>query len=175
MNKVSIVILWDQAYKYLLHGHVDYIRRRRADACSSANFSCIWTLGGKQEWLYAMSPIQMLKESCRIWTSRLGVKKKRSLVFSVDRKIPTLGSTVPVGNSASLGKSRFLQERWTLGWDFPVSTEHQWWILFIPHGQRYGIDFTNSMTRSCRHWYVRNPFLWLSEIFLSRSACLILW
>ena len=43
-------------------------------------------------------------------------KKNRSLMFSVDRKIPTLGSHWNGGLS---------------GWDFPVRTEHQWWILFI--------------------------------------------
>ena len=49
-------------------------------------------------------------------------------MFSVDRKIPTLRSTVPVGNSTSLVC------HWNSGhpgWDFPVLTEHQWWILFI--------------------------------------------
>ena len=34
-------------------------------------------------------------------------------------------------SSGELGKPRFLLERWTSVWDFPVSTEHQWWILFI--------------------------------------------
>ena len=55
-------------------------------------------------------------------------KKNRSLVFSVNRKIPTLRSTVLVGNSTSL------VSHWNggpSGWDFPVPTEHQWWILFV--------------------------------------------
>ena len=53
-------------------------------------------------------------------------KKNRSLVFSGDRKIPTRGPTVPVGNSASL------VSHWNggpSGWDFSVPTEHppfQW-------------------------------------------------
>ena len=35
--------------------------------------------------------------------------------------------------SGKLGKPRFPMERWALGWDFSVPTEHQWWILFISH------------------------------------------
>ena len=49
-------------------------------------------------------------------------------MFCVDRKIPTLESTVPVRNPANL------ISHWnggTSGWDFPVPTEHQWWILFV--------------------------------------------
>ena len=51
-------------------------------------------------------------------------------MFGVDRKIPTLMSTVPEGNSASL------VSYWNGGpsdWDFPVSTEHRWWILFFSY------------------------------------------
>ena len=33
--------------------------------------------------------------------------------------------------SGKLGKLRFPLEQWTLGLDFPVPIEHQWWILFI--------------------------------------------
>ena len=49
-------------------------------------------------------------------------------MFSVDRKITTLWSTIPVGNSVRL------ISHWNdgpSGWDFPVPTEHQWWILFV--------------------------------------------
>ena len=42
-------------------------------------------------------------------------KKNRSWVFSGERKIPTLGSTVPVGNSASLVSH---WNGWTLGLGF---------------------------------------------------------
>ena len=70
---------------------------------------------------------------CENWEKRalfswLHVRKKNwSLIFSDNRKMPTHGSTTPLGNSASLVSD------WTigpLGWDFLVSTEHQWWILF---------------------------------------------
>ena len=48
---------------------------------------------------------------------KIGVckKKNRSWVFSGERKIPTLGSTVPVGNSASLVSH---WNGWTLGLGF---------------------------------------------------------
>ena len=46
-----------------------------------------------------------------------------ALMLSVDRKIANLGSTVPVGHSASLVS--YWNSRPT-GWDFPVPTEHQW-------------------------------------------------
>ena len=51
-------------------------------------------------------------------------KKNRSLMFIVDRKIPSLVSYWNGGPS---------------GWDFPVFTEHQWWILFILHGHSWWI------------------------------------
>ena len=47
-------------------------------------------------------------------------------MFSGDRKIPTRGSTVPVGNEACR------VSHWNggpEGWDFPVNTEHKWSIL----------------------------------------------
>ena len=50
-------------------------------------------------------------------------KKNPSLIFTDDMKMPTLGSTAPVGNSASLVSL-------LNGWAFPVPNEHQWWILF---------------------------------------------
>ena len=58
-------------------------------------------------------------------------KKNWSLMFSVVRKIPILGFTIPVGNSASLVTN---WDGGTWGWSFSVSTEHQWWILFVPVG-----------------------------------------
>ena len=45
-------------------------------------------------------------------------------MFRVDRKIPTHGSTVPVGNKASWDGG-------LSGWDFLVSIEHEWWIVFV--------------------------------------------
>ena len=51
-------------------------------------------------------------------------KKNRPFMFSVDRKIPNLGSTVPVGDKASWNGG-------PSGWDLPVSNEHQWWILCV--------------------------------------------
>ena len=51
-------------------------------------------------------------------------KKNRPLMFRVDRKIPTHGSTVPVGNKASWDGG-------LSGWDFLVSIEHEWWIVFV--------------------------------------------
>ena len=62
-------------------------------------------------------------------------------MFSVNRKIPTLGSTAPVGNSASL------LSHWnggSSGWDIPVPTEYQWWILFIMQEMRILYDFLAS-------------------------------
>ena len=44
-------------------------------------------------------------------------KKNRPLMFSVDRKIPTLGSTNPVGNKASFNGG-------SSGWDFPVPLDY---------------------------------------------------
>ena len=54
------------------------------------------------------------------------------LVFSVDRKIPTRGSTVPVGNEA---------------WNFPVDTEHQW---LMPSQNIFEIGFSLIWTWSIR-------------------------
>ena len=56
-------------------------------------------------------------------------KKNRSLMFSVDRKIPTLRSTVPVGtdhSSGKLDKRRFPLERWTLGLGFSCPHYLSW-------------------------------------------------
>ena len=50
------------------------------------------------------------------------VKENPTLVFSGERKIPTRGSTVPVGNEACP------VSYWNggpEGWDFPFRTEHQ--------------------------------------------------
>ena len=52
-----------------------------------------------------------------------------SLMFSVDRKIPTQGPTLPVGNSLT----EFPTERLHEGWDFPVNTEEQWSVIFITY------------------------------------------
>ena len=49
-------------------------------------------------------------------------------MWEKDWKILTLGSTVPVENEACR------VSYWNgepSGWDFPVSTEHQWWTLFV--------------------------------------------
>ena len=51
-----------------------------------------------------------------------GDKENPSLVFSGDREIPTLGSTVPVGNEAS---PSFPLGGWTRGLGFPGFTVHQ--------------------------------------------------
>ena len=63
---------------------------------------------------------QGLKHGIRLryrYKDKIGVckKKNRSWVFSGERKIPTLGSTVPVGNSASLVSH---WNGWTLGLGF---------------------------------------------------------
>ena len=55
-------------------------------------------------------------------------KLYRSLIFSDDRKMPTLGSTTPVENSATFVSHWNIR---TSSWNFLVPTEHQRWILFI--------------------------------------------
>ena len=44
--------------------------------------------------------------------------------------------------SGKLGKPRFPLERLASGWDFSVSTEHQWWILFFSHTNAYKIEWS---------------------------------
>ena len=54
---------------------------------------------------------------------------RKTIRYGMWEKIPTLGPTIPAGNSASL------VSHWNgglSGWAFPVHPEHQWWILFIP-------------------------------------------
>ena len=69
-------------------------------------------------------------------------KKDGSLIFNDNRIMPTSGSTVPVGN---------YWKGWPSGWDFPVPTEHQWWILFILSGA--GLWKFWNLNRSSRWWW----------------------
>ena len=69
-------------------------------------------------------------------------KKNRSLMFSVDRKIPTLGSTVAVGNLASLVSPL---EWWTFESGFSCS----YWTpmmdsIFLAHQIRFSVIFTSA-------------------------------
>ena len=50
-------------------------------------------------------------------------------MFSVDRKIPNVGSTFPVGNKVSWNGG-------PSGWDLPASNEHQWWILSVWYARK---------------------------------------
>ena len=55
-------------------------------------------------------------------------------------KIPTQGSTVPVGNEACR------VSHWNggpEGWDFPIDTEHQWSIFFLTYYHRIILQRTS--------------------------------
>ena len=66
---------------------------------------------------------------------QLGQENPNPRVHHSCGKLGNHRCTIPVGNSESL------VSHWNggpSGWDFPVPTEHQWWILFFLHtGQNF--------------------------------------